>query len=102
MNDQDPANLEFTPAQMQAWTATVRQLGVPLVVTVHDLRNPHHPTRERHDAHLTTLLSGACRVARNEPSGSPEPRLSGAYRDGPIHAAGQPRSRALAAVSVQL
>lgn len=52
----------LTGDQMRAWTAAVRRSGIPLVVTVHDLRNPHHPTRARHDEHLAALLSSAASV----------------------------------------
>jgi hypothetical protein len=34
----------------------------PLVVTVHDLRNPHHPSRDLHDQQLGALLTNATRV----------------------------------------
>lgn len=47
---------------MQAWLATVREIRVPLVVTVHDLRNPHHQSRELHDEHLRLLLNEADEV----------------------------------------
>jgi hypothetical protein len=50
----------------------LRDLKKPLVYTVHDLRNPHHPEAEPHDAGLdvligaadllVTLTSGAARV----------------------------------------
>ncbi|MFC7575494.1 glycosyltransferase family 2 protein [Klenkia terrae] len=49
----------LTPDEMLAWTETVRRSRVALVVTVHDLRNPHHSTRERHDRHLAALLGAA-------------------------------------------
>jgi len=49
----------LTPPEMRAWTKAVRRSGIPLVVTVHDLRNPHHRTRRRHDAHLAALLATA-------------------------------------------
>lgn len=52
----------------------LRTAGKPLVYTVHDLRNPHHPDRSLHDAQLgvlvpaadrlLTLTSGAARVIR--------------------------------------
>jgi hypothetical protein len=45
--------------ELECWTETVRRLGVPLVVTVHQLRDPEHVTRDRHDAHLTALLATA-------------------------------------------
>lgn len=48
--------------QLHDWTAAVAQLGRPLVVTIHDLRNPHHDRPELHDAHLTALLAAAHEV----------------------------------------
>lgn len=37
----------------------LRSAGKPLVYTVHDLRNPHHPDRRAHDAHLDVLIPAA-------------------------------------------
>jgi hypothetical protein len=37
----------------------LRDHGKPLVYTVHDLRNPHHPDRTAHDAHLDVLVPAA-------------------------------------------
>ena len=37
----------------------LRTAGRPLVQTVHDLRNPHHTSRELHDAHLDVLVPAA-------------------------------------------
>lgn len=37
----------------------LRDTGRPLVQTVHDLRNPHHTSRELHDAHLDVLVPAA-------------------------------------------
>lgn len=48
--------------ELAVWLADLHRAGVPLVVTVHDLRNPHHPTRERHDRHLRLLLGHAARA----------------------------------------
>ncbi|MCW2701202.1 MAG: uncharacterized protein JWQ45_2737 [Blastococcus sp.] len=44
---------------VECWTETVRRLGIPLVVTVHQLRDPDQDARARHDAHLAALLSTA-------------------------------------------
>lgn len=52
----------LTPGQLRDWVAQVRRCGLGLVVTVHDLRNPHHATAQRHDAHLATLLDAAHEV----------------------------------------
>ncbi len=62
--DTDIVHLHFgydglTPDEMLAWSETVRRSRIALVVTVHDLRNPHHSTRERHDRHLAALLGAA-------------------------------------------
>ena len=46
-------------AALESWTETVRRLGIPLVVTVHQLRDPDQATRARHDAHLAALLATA-------------------------------------------
>ncbi|WP_375499124.1 hypothetical protein [uncultured Jatrophihabitans sp.] len=50
------------PLDLTRWLARLDELGVALVVTVHDLRNPHHADRDRHDEHLTLLLAAAERV----------------------------------------
>jgi hypothetical protein len=53
----------LTVPAMDAWTAAVRRTGVPLVVTVQDLRPPEGPDgtpmRTRHRAHLRALLTTA-------------------------------------------
>jgi hypothetical protein len=48
-----------TPEELTAIAHALRDADVPLVVTVHDLRNPHHPTPELHDAQLTVLVEHA-------------------------------------------
>jgi len=48
-----------TPADLTAVVATLRALGKPLVYTVHDLRNPHHPEPELHDRQLDVLVPAA-------------------------------------------
>jgi hypothetical protein len=47
------------PAALECWGETVRRLGVPLVVTVHQLRGPGERERARHDAQLAALLATA-------------------------------------------
>ncbi|MGY1750259.1 hypothetical protein [Modestobacter sp. SYSU DS0511] len=49
----------LTIPEMDRWTAAVRRAGVPLLVTVHDLRPPAGTTPGRHQAHLRTLLTTA-------------------------------------------
>lgn len=46
-------------ATAETWCRTVAAAGVALVLTVHDLRNPHHRERDRHDAVLTVLTARA-------------------------------------------
>lgn len=48
-----------TPAQLRALVAAVRQVGAPLVLTVHDLRNPHHRDPAPHTAALDVLVPAA-------------------------------------------
>jgi hypothetical protein len=57
---------------VECWTETVRRLGIPLVVTVHQLRDPAQPTRARHDAHLAALLSTAELVLTLTPGAAEE------------------------------
>ena len=44
---------------LEALVAELRRRGRPLVFTVHDLRNPHHPDREAHDRQLDVLVPAA-------------------------------------------
>ncbi|NYJ05038.1 glycosyltransferase [Petropleomorpha daqingensis] len=46
-------------AALECWTETVRRLGIPLVLTVHQLREPAQRTRTLHDAHLAALAATA-------------------------------------------
>ena len=48
-----------SPAQLSALVAAVRSVGRALVVTVHDLRNPHFADRAAHDAALDVLVPAA-------------------------------------------
>ncbi|WP_106282007.1 glycosyltransferase [Geodermatophilus tzadiensis] len=45
--------------EVVCWTEAVRRTGTPLVVTVHQLRDPGRPGRRRHDAHLAALMATA-------------------------------------------
>lgn len=49
----------YDPAQLVELADVLRRRGIPLVHTVHDLRNPNHRTPELHDAGLDVLLSAA-------------------------------------------
>ena len=57
---------------LHAWTQLLTALGVPLVLTVHDLRNPHHADRGRHDAHLAVLVPAAAQVLTLTPGAAAE------------------------------
>jgi hypothetical protein len=48
-----------TPEELRAVTGALEAAGIPLVVTVHDLRNPHHPEPGLHDEQLGVLIEHA-------------------------------------------
>ncbi|MCD9198723.1 glycosyltransferase family protein [Aeromicrobium wangtongii] len=48
-----------TPQQLTDLVDALGAHGKPLVLTVHDLRNPHHAGREEHDAQLDVLVPAA-------------------------------------------
>ena len=48
-----------SPDQLTGLIAALRAHDRPLVVTVHDLRNPHHADRADHDAQLDVLVPAA-------------------------------------------
>ncbi|MCW2534808.1 MAG: uncharacterized protein JWQ26_507 [Modestobacter sp.] len=50
---------DMSARELDAWTAAVRRCGVPLVVTVHQLRAGRDGSRSRHRAHLRALLATA-------------------------------------------
>ncbi|GAA4718085.1 glycosyltransferase family 1 protein [Nocardioides conyzicola] len=47
------------PEELRDLVDTLRRRGKPFVFTVHDLRNPHHLSREAHDAQLDVLIPAA-------------------------------------------
>ncbi|WP_260848933.1 glycosyltransferase family 1 protein [Streptomyces sp. SLBN-118] len=51
-----------SPQQLRALVKVLRRHGKPLVQTVHDLRNPHHPDPAAHDAALDVLVPSADRL----------------------------------------
>ena len=57
---------------LDCWTEAVRRSGLPLVVTVHQLRDPEQATRTRHDAHLAALLATAELVLTLTPGAAEE------------------------------
>ncbi|GAA3540403.1 glycosyltransferase family 1 protein [Aeromicrobium flavum] len=48
-----------SPEDLERLVGVLRDRGKPLVLTAHDLRNPHHPTRELHDLQLGVLVRAA-------------------------------------------
>ncbi len=48
-----------TPGELTDFVTTLRSLGAPLVLTVHDLSNPHLVDQARHDAALDVLVPAA-------------------------------------------
>jgi hypothetical protein len=48
-----------TPEVLHELVDVLRRRGIPLVFTVHDLRNPHHRDRREHDAQLDVLVPAA-------------------------------------------
>jgi len=60
----DLAHLHFgfdaaTPAELASWTAELAARGRPLVLTVHDLTNPHFVDQTRHREHLDVVIPAA-------------------------------------------
>ncbi len=47
------------PARMAEWLAALAAESLPLVVTVHDLRNPHHDRPGRHESLLAQVVPAA-------------------------------------------
>ena len=64
----------LTEADMGRWVRTVGNTATALVVTVHDLRNPHDVEPGRHDAHLGALVRAADAVITLTPGAAREIR----------------------------
>ena len=65
--DFDLAHVHFgfdalDPEDLKAWADALEAAGHPFVLTAHDLRNPHHPTADLHEAQLGVLLRRAAHV----------------------------------------
>ncbi len=60
------------PAQLARLAEELRAHGKPLVVTVHDLRNPHHRDPAAHDAALEVLVRAADAVLTLTPGAAVE------------------------------
>jgi len=52
----------LSTADLRRWAGVLAEVGIPLVLTVHDLRNPHHDDPARHLAHLSVLIPAAAEV----------------------------------------
>lgn len=60
------------PEQVTAWVRAVHRAGVRLVVTVHDLDNPHLADQTRQHASVGAALAGADRVLTLTPGAAAE------------------------------
>jgi glycosyltransferase involved in cell wall biosynthesis len=63
-NEFDVFHLQFgfdacSPRQLRSLVATLKARRKPIVYTVHDLRNPHHESRQLHDDQLDVLVPSA-------------------------------------------
>ncbi len=77
VRDADVVHVHFgydhlIPTTARTWLTTLRRTGVPFVLTVHDLRNPHHEDRARHDAVLGELVGAAAVVLTLTPGAAAE------------------------------
>lgn len=52
----------LSPAEVTAWSAAVHTAGAKLVVTVHDIDNPHLTDQTRHHDNLRAALDAADRI----------------------------------------
>jgi glycosyltransferase involved in cell wall biosynthesis len=64
----------WEPSELSRLLAALRRRGRPLVHTVHDLRNPHHPDRGLHDAQLDVLVPAADALITLTPGAAQEIR----------------------------
>jgi len=62
----------WDPADLAAVVDAVHDRGATYVQTVHDLRNPHHGSRDLHDAQLEVLLGRADEVITLTPGAAAE------------------------------
>jgi len=61
-----------TPEELTAVVHALAAADVPLIVTVHDLRNPHHAERALHDAQLGVLVEHAAALITLTPGAARE------------------------------
>ncbi|MFC7487938.1 glycosyltransferase [Knoellia sp. CPCC 206453] len=64
----------LSPEDLQDVVAALREHDRPLVVTVHDLRNPHHEAPRLHDAQLGVLVHAADALITLTPGAAAEVR----------------------------
>jgi glycosyltransferase involved in cell wall biosynthesis len=60
------------PAEIRRWLAELDEAQLPLVLTVHDLRNPHHDTPTAQDAALGMLIPAAAALITLTPGAAVE------------------------------
>ena len=63
-----------TAEQLRAWVAVLAELRLPLVLTVHDLVNPHLHDQRRHTEALDVLVPAATAVTTLTPGAAAEVR----------------------------
>lgn len=61
-----------SPDDLRALVSALAAVGKPLVLTVHDLRNPHHVERALHDAQLDVLVRAASALITLTPGAAAE------------------------------
>lgn len=57
---------------VRRWLRRLAELRLPLVLTVHDLRNPHQADRAPHDRHLDLLIPAAAAILTLTPGAAAE------------------------------
>jgi hypothetical protein len=62
------------PEELRAVTRALRERDIPLVFTLHDLRNPHHTDTALHDAQLDVLVTHAAELITLTPGAGAEIR----------------------------
>lgn len=60
------------PQQLSQWVQELKQIGVPLVVTVHDLDNPHLTDQRLHHESLGVLIDAATTLVTLTPGAADE------------------------------
>ncbi|MEP6562572.1 MAG: glycosyltransferase family 1 protein, partial [Nakamurella sp.] len=75
--DFDLAHLHFgfdavEPAELRRWSAELHRRNRPLVLTVHDLVNPHFTDQRRHGEQLDVLIPAAAELITLTPGAAAE------------------------------